>query len=222
MEAIFVSGDIAYKGDSLEYDAALTWLKELAAGTGCPLGRIFVIPGNHDIDRSVSSNAPAVRNAQSAIANAPNDKRERELRTQIDDQETGSALFKPLAAYNEFAKLFSCQVYSPDRLYWKQDLPLEDGVHLRVHGLTSTLLSGANGGDDNRESLYLSPLQTVLDPVDDIVNLVMRHHPPDWFMDQDEVDDAVHTRAAIRFFWPQASPAHPTGSCLCTVQRRHR
>lgn len=73
-------------------------------------------------------------------------------------------------------------------------------MNLRIYGLTSTLLSGAGGQDDTRNSLYLSPLQTVLDPVDDVVNLVMCHHPPDWFMDQDDVEDAICGRAAIHLF----------------------
>lgn len=105
-----------------------------------------------------------------------------------------------MAAYNEFARQFNCQVFSPERLYWKQDLPLEGGVLLRIHGLTSTLLSGADGQDDTRTRLYLSPLQTVLDPTDNVVNLVMCHHPPEWFMDCDDVDDAMCGRAAIHLF----------------------
>ena len=161
---------------------------------------MFVIPGNHDVDRRVITGSPSTRNAQQAISQALAHQRERELRTQFSDPETGRALFAPLSAYNEFAKLFNCQVYPPDRLYWKQDLPLEQDVHLRLHGLTSTLLSGSGGRDDTRESLYLSPLQTVLDPVDDVVNLVMCHHPPDWFMDQDDVQDAICGRAAIHLF----------------------
>jgi hypothetical protein len=80
------------------------------------------------------------------------------------------------------------------------DLPLDDDVTLRMHGLTSTLLSGAEGRDDTRESLYLSPLQTVLKPVDGVVNLVLCHHPPDWFMDQDDADDAIRARAEVQFF----------------------
>jgi hypothetical protein len=62
------------------------------------------------------------------------------------------------------------------------------------------LLSGAKAQDDTRESLYLSPLQTVLDPVDDVVNLVLCHHPPDWLMDQDDANDAICSRAAIHLF----------------------
>ena len=198
--ALLVGGDIAFKGDPQEYAVAITWLKEFADACDCPMERVFVIPGNHDVNRSVIIRSPAVRNTQAAIMRADPHQREQELRTQFGDQSSGRALFAPLEAYNDFAKIFDCQVYPPERLYWKRDLPLEGGVHLRVHGLTSTLLSGANGTDDTRESLYLSPLQTVLDPEDDVVNLVLCHHPPDWFLDQDEVNDAVCGRAAIHLF----------------------
>jgi predicted MPP superfamily phosphohydrolase len=198
--AILVGGDIAFKGDPQEYAAAFAWLKELAEACGCPIERVFVIPGNHDVDRGLIARTPTTRNAQQAIQQAAPHRRERELRTQFTDPDTGRALLMPLAAYNDFAKLFNCQVYPPERLYWKQDLQLAGGVHLRIYGLTSTLLSGAAGQDDTRDSLYLSPLQTVLDPVDDVVNLVLCHHPPDWFMDQDDVHDAICGRAAIHLF----------------------
>jgi len=200
VSAILVSGDIAFKGAADEYQTAMTWLRELAAVAGCPVERVFVVPGNHDVDRAVIGRAPATRNAQAAIARAPVLRRERELRSQIMDADTGRALLAPIAAYNEFAKLLNCQVFLPDRLFWRQDLALDHGVTLRIHGLTSTLLSGADGQDDTRDSLYLSPLQTVLDPADDVVNLVLCHHPPDWFMDQDDANDALRGRAAIQMF----------------------
>lgn len=62
------------------------------------------------------------------------------------------------------------------------------------------MLSGVKGQDDSRDSLYLSPLQTALDPADGVVNLVMCHHPPDWFIDHDDVEDAVCGRAEIHLF----------------------
>ena len=198
--AILIGGDIAFKGAPEEYQTAMDWILELAAAAGCPLQRIFVIPGNHDVDRAIIRNTPAVQNAQAAIARADHHRRERQFRTQITDGDTARSLLAPLAAYNDFAKLFNCQVYLPERLYWKQDLKLGDGVLLRVHGLTSTLLSGAECQEDTRESLYLSPLQTVLDPVENVVNLVLSHHPPDWLMDQDAADDAICARGAIHMF----------------------
>ena len=199
-DAILIGGDIAFKGAPEEYQTAMEWIGELSSAACCLRERIFVIPGNHDVDRAIIRNMPAVRNAQAAIARADREQREHEFRTQIRDEETARALIAPLAAYNDFAKPFNCQVYLPDRLFWKQDLKLEEGVVLRLHGLTSTLLSGAEGQADTRGSLYLSPLQTVLDPADDVVNLVLCHHPPDWLLDQGDADDAICGRAAIHMF----------------------
>jgi predicted phosphodiesterase len=202
--AILVTGDIAYRAHPDEYKAAFVWLMELAEAGGCPKERIFVVPGNHDIDRSAITKSPAVRNVQLAVKTASDAKREKVLLEQFSDAATGGALCEPLAAYNEFAKHFECQVYTPDRLCWHQKLPLAEGIFLRLHGLTSTLISGApqesGSQNDIRGSLYLSPLQTVLTPSDGEINLVMSHHPPDWLLDIDEVEDAVQGRALLHLF----------------------
>lgn len=203
VDAILISGDIAYRGVAEEYESATAWIRELATAAACQLERVFVVPGNHDIDRRVILETPSVRNAQQAIARADPKRRERELREQFRDSDTGRALLAPLAAYNSFAAQFNCQVFPPERLYWHQDLPIDNRLTLRLYGLTSTLLSGAGAprdSEDTRLSLYLSPLQTVLDPVDNVVNLVLCHHPPDWFMDQDDVEDAIRGRAGLHLF----------------------
>lgn len=200
VNAILISGDIAFKGAPDEYETAMAWIKELAAGALCPLERVFVVPGNHDVDRSRLMQNLSTMNAQAAIANAQTSERERVLRAQLQDNTTSQALLEPIKAYNDFAAVFNCQVYLPGRLYWKQDLELEHKVQLRIHGLTSTILSGADGKDDSRESLYLSPLQTVLNPEEDIVNLVLAHHPTEWFMDQYACEDAINSRAMIHMF----------------------
>ncbi|MCZ0937613.1 MAG: metallophosphoesterase, partial [Gemmatimonadota bacterium] len=200
VDALLVGGDIAFKGNPEEYVTARAWLEEFASACGCPMERVFVVPGNHDVDRAVIANSTAVRNAQAAIMRSDDRQREQELRTQFSDTDSGRALVAPLEAYNEFAKFFDCQIFPPERLYWKQILPLEMGVQLHIHGLTSTFLSGSNGEDDTRGTLYLSPLQTVLDPLDDVINVVLCHHPPSWLLDHDEVDDAIRDRTAIQLF----------------------
>lgn len=73
-------------------------------------------------------------------------------------------------------------------------------MKLRVHGLTSTLLSGKDGKDDVQGSLYLGPRQTVLDPAPNTANMVLVHHPIDWLVDGDAVDDALTGRAAFHLF----------------------
>lgn len=198
VDAILVGGDIAFRGAPEEYTAALAWLRELSDACGCPLERVFVVPGNHDVDRHVITGSASVRNVHAAISGAA--RKEKELHDQFADVEAGRSLLAPIEAYNAFAARFNCQIYAPDKLFWNQDLHLDDCTILRVYGLTSTLLSGARGEDDTPQSLYLSPLQTVLNPADGIVNLVMCHHPPDWFMDRDDIEDALSGRAAIQLF----------------------
>lgn len=200
VDAILVSGDIAFKGHPAEFEVADAWLKDLAAASGCRPDRIYVVPGNHDVDRSICLGSTAISNAQAAIASAPHLRRETVLRTQLRDGESGAALFKPLAAYNAFASPLGCFV-GPTQPYWFYNLDdLGGGVTLRLHGLTSTLISGLEDRDAQPGRLYLSPLQTVLDPEPDVLNLVMSHHPPRWFLDEHAVDDAVNDRAPLQFF----------------------
>ncbi len=158
----------------------------------------MVVPGNHDVDRTACE-AVSTRNVHSMIASAGPDGREWMLERQLGDKSTGQALFHGHSAYNEFAKHMQCQVY-PGRLYWKQELDLGRGVSLRVHGLTSTLLSGRDGIDDPRGQLYLSALQTTLDPVPDVVIMAVCHHPPDWLLDGDDVEDMLNARAMFQVF----------------------
>ncbi len=198
IDAIIVGGDIAFGGDPAEFAEGRRWLLALADMCGCSKDAIMVVPGNHDVDRTACE-AISTRNVHAVIASAKADDREWMLERQLGDTSTGQALFHGHSAYNEFAKHMQCQVY-PGRLYWKQDIDLGRGVSLRIHGLTSTLLSGRDGVDDKRGHLFLSALQTTLDPVPDVANMVVCHHPPDWLLDGDEVDDMLNVRATFHVF----------------------
>jgi predicted MPP superfamily phosphohydrolase len=203
VDVILVSGDIAYCADPSEYRAALAWLNELAKDCRCPRECIYVVPGNHDVDRGIIAQKRSIQNAQEQIRVIAPAKRQGEVQAQFRDPAVGKALLEPLSAYNDFAKEFNCQVYASERMFWRQELPLGGGVTLRLYGLTSTLLSGAvtnPNQNDVKGSLYLSPWQTAIDPADNVVNLVMAHHPPDWLMDHEAVDDAINGGAALHLF----------------------
>jgi len=197
--AILIGGDVAFKGAPEEYATAWTWIQQLAIITKCPLERIFVVPGNHDVDRSIVAASVPAQNAQHMIASASPADREWRLTQQLDHAESGQSLFLSHAAYNEFAAPLMCQIWR-ERPFWHQDIDLGGGVKLRVHGLTSTLLSGKDGKDDVQGSLYLGPRQTVLDPAPNTANMVLVHHPIDWLVDGDAVDDALTGRAAFHLF----------------------
>lgn len=197
--AILIGGDVAYKAAPEEYATAWNWIQQLAAISGCPKERIFVVPGNHDVDRSYIRRSVSTQAAQNFIASAQPNQREWRLQQQLSDDASGQSLLASHSAYNDFAAPLGCQIW-PAKPFWHQDLALEDGVTLRIYGLTSTLLSGQNGDDDLPRGLYLSPLQTVLNPVPNTANLVLVHHPIDWLADGEAVDDVLTTRAAFHLF----------------------
>lgn len=197
--AILIGGDVAFKASPDEYETARNWIQQLAQISCCPKERIFVVPGNHDVDRAMIKAGVPIQNVQHAIASTKLQDGEWKLRQQLRDKDSGQNLFKPHSAYNDFAAPFGCQIW-PAKPFWHQDVPLEAGVNLRLYGLTSTLLSGRDGKDDLPRDLFLSPLQTVLDPVPNTVNLVLVHHPLDWLDDGETVDDALMSRAGLHLF----------------------
>lgn len=199
VDAILIGGDVAFKAAPDEYRMARTWIQQLAEIAGCPKERVFVVPGNHDVDRSVIKGSVQIQNVQQVIASTPLANREWKLKQQLRDATSGQLLLEAHSAYNDFAAPFGCQIW-PAKPFWHQDIPLENGVSLRLYGLTSTLLSGREGKDDSERDLYLSPLQTVLDPAPNTLNLVLCHHPTDWLEDRDAVEDALTARAAFHVF----------------------
>ncbi len=138
--AILIGGDVAFKAAVEEYQTAWTWIQQLAAISGCPLSRIFVVPGNHDVDRQMIRNSVPIQNVQHAIASATIAKRAGKLRQQLTDENSGQTLMKPHSAYNEFAAPLGCQIW-PAKPFWHQDVDLGGGVNLRILGLTSTFIS---------------------------------------------------------------------------------
>lgn len=200
VSAILISGDIAFKGAKEEYQTAATWIGELCATVGCSHEQVYVVPGNHDVDRVTIKGRPDTQNVQAAIINASKATREGVFQQQIYHGQTAESLLAPIAEYNSFAAKYDCQVYFPERPKWVQELSINGDMKLQIHGLTSTFLSGVNGDDDTRDQLYLSPIQTVFDPREDVIHLVLCHHPPDWLVDQDDVRDAINGAVAVQMF----------------------
>ncbi len=53
LDAIFITGDLAFSGSSAEYALVVEFLQKLLEVTGVAAERMFVVPGNHDVDRRV-------------------------------------------------------------------------------------------------------------------------------------------------------------------------
>jgi 3',5'-cyclic AMP phosphodiesterase CpdA len=73
-DGILLTGDIAFAGRAEEYGFAYKWLEEkLCPEAGCEIDGVFVIPGNHDVDRHAEDD-PAQNMAREALRNQPPDR----------------------------------------------------------------------------------------------------------------------------------------------------
>jgi len=188
VDAILVSGDIAFKGHSQEYEVATQWLFEVAGAAGCKQNSIYTVPGNHDVVRNIAGSRLVQGVRRLITHHQPGAERDRDLHDAFLDKESAEALISPMTQYNLFAAGFRCDL-TPELPFWIQELPLAPGWTLNMHGLTTTFFSGP--GDDARGGLYLGALQRVFTPIDGVVYLAVLHHPPDWLADHDQVEDAL-------------------------------
>ena len=187
VDVILVTGDIAFRGIDQEYHAATKWLETLATAVGCNKRRIYVIPGNHDVDQSsFETNAKAKALIRTIEQEKRNASRETALQTALQSDETNQHVFASISAYNTFAAKHDCQVF-PGRLGWKHTLRIDSRTVLHLFGLTSTLLSGIDK-KDTKGNLFMSALQMTFPRTPGAANLIMAHHPPEWMSDQDQLE----------------------------------
>lgn len=198
VDAILITGDIAHAGKQDEYTFARNWLRDLCEGLNCEPGKVFTVPGNHDVDRSVIQESPIVSALQNQIRRSSGI--EDELARTLRDEKAANLLFAPIKAYNDFALGYESNC-GFRRLWWQRDFRLSEApIVLRIVGLTSTILSGP---DDRRDSLFLGERQCTQPNRDGYVYLSLCHHPPDWFSDSARIEDRLIDRVKIQLFGHQ-------------------
>ena len=193
VSAILVTGDIAFKASAEEFSTASVWLKKLAKEVGADLENVYVVPGNHDVNRGTGDkfNVKAVRNE---ILNSNGEERVGKFLNALQDQDASNTLMEPFAAYNEFSAQYECSI-SPSKPFWQNSIPFCPRYKLILNGLTSTFFSGSN---DAKANLYMGEFQANLHIADGEINLAMFHHPYDWLEDGDRVEDYLTNRSQIR------------------------
>jgi 3',5'-cyclic AMP phosphodiesterase CpdA len=204
VDAILVTGDIAFSGNGrrpTEYSDADATLRALATAAGVTPSQIFLVPGNHDVNRASDRD----RNVQRLLES---------LRTGRDKIDTALAdagdrglLARRMSAYLDFAQGFApaCLSASPpppeQRLYWTHRLTSKRGLALRMVGLNSAMLSA---DDKDQGQLYLGREQiakALLDPpvAPGELVMVLSHHPfrAGWLGDEKDVDAWVRNNAHV-------------------------
>jgi len=192
---VLVTGDIAFSGKQAEYERATAWLRQLCASIDCPAESVWVVPGNHDVDRSLASDV-----VTKMIHDNIRTKGEAEIDAQLGavagHAQSAAALIGPLAEYNRFAAYFQCSI-SAEKPFWERDLVLSCGTTIRLRGLCSVLVSNAQ---DARGKMVLGRAQATVPRIDGVEYLTLCHHPPDWLCDQDAAVLPLESRVRIQLF----------------------
>lgn len=188
VDVILVTGDIAYHADPEEYEVAKLWLDEIANATGCCQGAVYTVPGNHDISWKILKNNDMTVSLRNQVLNVNEPDRYDEFFKIMNDEDKATDLFEPLMPYNTFAARYGCALSVDGRPFWRAEIPLGEHIKIRLHGLTTAIFSGE---EDEKGKLYLGDIQTAFEPLNQVINIVLMHHPPDWLSDCDAVEDAL-------------------------------
>lgn len=195
-DAVVISGDLAFAADPKEYEFALGWLEELCTRSGTSISSVFVVPGNHDVSRKISSK-PVIQSIHRDIKNSSPVALEATLRGLLSDAETGRFLYEPLDAYNNFAGRFFCSLLPPDRTIATRDLQLNDGSVLRLSGFNSSFVSSHA---DKKGDLFVDPACLQLERERGVVHAVACHHPCSWLREGDQLSDFLNDVAKLHLF----------------------
>jgi hypothetical protein len=191
VDAIVLSGDIAFGGLPDEYRFALQWLEELARKSGADIKSTFVCPGNHDVLRQTASRN-VIQALHHQIKTSGDLVIDVALRGLLSDPESARLLYEALAAYNSFALQFFCDLFPPDRTVAQRDLRLNDGSTLRLSGLNSAFVSSLT---DKPNDLFVDPAFNKIVRTPGVEHLVMCHHPYHWlrrgWVLKDHLDDVA-------------------------------
>lgn len=169
-DLIFITGDIAFSGNSEEYALANEFVRNLSSATAVPVDRIFCVPGNHDVDRTritpfVNSSSKSL-NTRDSVSQVIGNKKERELFT-----DRYIPYFKFLKATFPWAKGINCSDLS-----YTQTLNI-NGIKFAIVGLNSAWLAGS---DNDHGSIIIGERQ-VREAIDKANNpdflLSLVHHP---------------------------------------------
>jgi hypothetical protein len=187
---ILITGDIAQSGKWAEYEGAGRWLDELAANIGVEIHRVQMVPGNHDLDRSKLSFAG---NQILEHIRAGGTKEYEDILSNPTDR---SALFARFEDYGRFSFGYNCPLNNEGVFASEMEVNLAPGRAIRFIRFNSSLLCHGEERDEHPE-LMIGARQFIIPRTNGVENIVLVHHPLNWYKDQDQVRNYIRSRARV-------------------------
>lgn len=187
---ILVTGDIAQSGKWTEYEDAGKWLDELAASIGVEIHRVQMVPGNHDLDRSKLSFSGK------QILDHIRGGGAKEYEEILNNPTDRSALFARFEDYSRFSFGYNCTLNNEGAFDSEMEVTLAPGRSIRFIRFNSSLLCHGEERDEHPE-LMIGARQFTIPRTNGVENIVLVHHPLNWYKDQEQVRDYIRSRARV-------------------------
>lgn len=196
-----LTGDLAYSGTEKEYQFIKTKvLPDLLDTTGLDKTKLFVVPGNHDIDRNEVT-VPAESKKKKLLRDSKDTSRPVNDALIVADKR--SVYFKRLDAYRRFFKDTFDQI-KPDEegFFYVQPITLPSGITIAVLGLNSAWLSYGDTDDKSDQGRLVLGAHQVRKAIsktreayaDLLIALI--HHPLEWLAEENH--DSKHAKLLLR------------------------
>lgn len=176
-EIVVVSGDIANKGLSSEYKLAKGFFDDLLASLGLENHRIFIVPGNHDVDRE-----------KYRPSDIPKYKTMRELNNELENKNFRADLLKGMDAYFSFIETNYPHLQNIDErlIPFVQEYRAKCGKRIGLIGLNSAWMCRKS---PDKEEIAIGEYQMNLAMKElkgdfDLVFTIF-HHPLQWLWSHD-------------------------------------
>lgn len=197
-DAIFCTGDIAYSGGGFrfdserypEYEQATAFFDQVLALLELPKERLFVVPGNHDIDRSQAKAFPFPTKAE-------------EVTQVLSDVRQYPALMLRFRGFKWFLEKCLAREFCPGgKPFGAHRFTTSDGLTAGVLELNSAW----NAVRDQVQGSLIIGERAVWEGIDELerlggaeVTVALVHHPLDWltWWDRDQVSALLEEKVDV-------------------------
>jgi len=187
---IVFTGDVAYHGRKEEYELAVEYFFEpLLHTTGVSKDRLFIVPGNHDVNWDEID--PVAAHGMFELLKSRD-----EINSFLSGEQDRSYYFQKFTAYGDFINTYlgGALSFSHDNFFYTQNLRFYD-TNLAILGLNSAWMSGcvkdSQSKAQDKGNLLIGELQLgkALESTKGAdLHIAILHHPLDWLHEVEQCD----------------------------------
>jgi predicted MPP superfamily phosphohydrolase len=174
---IVVTGDISFSSKPEEYELAKKFFDDLLKATSIPKDRLYIVPGNHDVDRKT------LKSLSLDIGNVLTDRSK--TNESLGDERERCFILERFHNYQEFInEYFKDQgIHFDGNEYFYVKKINVAGLKIGILGLNSSWLSSSDA-DHGKLQLGERQIRQALDDSKDVdFRVALLHHPFEWLRD---------------------------------------